>query len=209
MHGIVIARTLGIVWLACSLTGPIVGIIGSDAAGRPIDLGQLAAPMIVVNAVNAAVAWFYVWSYRVRCRGRAHFALKAMLPNLALDSPLLCLVFASGVSWLCHLPRPLERWDKSVLIILTAAIACVLFAAASTWMYSRPRLCLASLAAAGIASSAFGLLCMIQYLLEGSVDLGPVDIILLNTAITSIPSLWMAVAFLWCLKTEPAAWEAS
>jgi hypothetical protein len=201
------ARTLGILWLVCALAGPIAGVVGSNASGRPVDLGQLATRLVIVNVVNAAVAWLYIWSYRVRCCGQAHF--ETLLPNLLLDAPLLCFAGVLVVLWFIYKPRWLEAWDDATMVIVTIAAVCAMFWAASAWMHKRPRLHLASLASLGIALGVIGLVLTIQGVNHDFEDLGPQYEVLIVTTLFSFPSFWMAVAFLRCLKTESAARNAS
>ncbi len=71
-------------------------------------------------------------------------------------------------------------------------------------MDKRPTLYLAALAAAGIALSEIDLVLMIAGITDGFGELGPEIPIMLSIGVFSTPSLWMAVAFLACLKRRSA-----
>ncbi len=206
------ARRLGVLWLVCALAGLIVGavyLVAPPTLPRMMngeDWGVAAIALFVVNAVYAAVAWLYTWSYRALCRSQACFTLKSLLPTLLPDAPLLYVAGGFVVFAASRSRAPLETWDEAIGVIVCIAAVCAMLSTISAWMDKQPKLCLAALASAGIAFSVIGLVLTTRIVIEGDApDIGPENGILLVDALFSFPGLWMSIAFLRCLKTESAA----
>ena len=200
-QGMTMARTFGVLWLLCALAGPIVGIISSIAFWSLEAVECLAIGLIVVNLVNAGVASRYIWSYRALCRDRDYFALTSLLPTLGPNAPLLCVAGVAAV-----LLKTPDSLDVAIACIVCIAIACTVLLTAIAWMRNRPTLHLAALASAGIALGVMGLVLTIASVMDGfgEADFEIFNPIVLCTGLFSFPSLWMAIAFLRCLRIEPA-----